>query len=135
MSNGQTGVVISMCTVVFLFIIHPMGLLLFDMYPFPCTRGKSTRCQAVLVQQNAQDTRAIPKGSIRTVIGGGSVSGLLAAHVLAPYCSSIHMVDKDDLLAPPSLSLLGIPNHSVRFLCTPRSNVLLLATCMTPCRI
>jgi len=89
----------------------------------------------MLVQQKAQDTRAIPKGSIRAVIGGGSVSGLLAAHVLAPYCSSIHMVDKDDLLAPPSLSLLGIPNHSVRILWISRSNILLLATFMIPCRI
>lgn len=84
----------------------------------------------MLVQQKTQDTRAISKGSIRAVVGGGSVSGLLAARVLAPYCLSIHIVDKDDLLAPPSLSFQEISDHSVRIHCTSPSSILPLLTCM-----
>ena len=35
------------------------------------------------------------------VVVGGSISGLLSAHVLAPHCSRVIVVDKDDLRAPP----------------------------------
>lgn len=35
------------------------------------------------------------------VVVGGSISGLLSAHVLAPHCARVVVVDKDDLRAPP----------------------------------
>jgi flavin-dependent dehydrogenase len=35
------------------------------------------------------------------IVVGGSISGLLSAHVLAPHCARVVVVDKDDLHAPP----------------------------------
>jgi 2-polyprenyl-6-methoxyphenol hydroxylase-like FAD-dependent oxidoreductase len=40
------------------------------------------------------------------VVVGGSISGLLAAHSLAPYCRKVCIVDKDDLTSPPRAHLV-----------------------------
>ena len=44
------------------------------------------------------------------VVVGGSISGLLSAHVLAPYCRSVRIVDRDDLGAPPRVD--AIPDRA-----------------------
>lgn len=39
--------------------------------------------------------------SLSAVIAGGSISGLLAAHVLGPYADSITIIDQDDISRMP----------------------------------
>lgn len=41
------------------------------------------------------------KRDMEAVVVGGGISGLLSAHVLAAYCDSIVIVDKDELLTAP----------------------------------
>lgn len=40
---------------------------------------------------------------MRVVVVGGGISGLLSAHILAPYCDSIAIVDKDELSRAPKV--------------------------------
>jgi flavin-dependent dehydrogenase len=46
------------------------------------------------------------------IIIGGSISGLLSAHVLAPHCARVVIVDKDDLRAPPRVSDTEVPDRT-----------------------
>ena len=64
--------------------------------------------------QTVSKGKTVEKGCIKAVIVGGGISGLLSAHVLAPYCASITIIDKDDLSKPPRIS--GGANIHVRLL-------------------
>ena len=62
--------------------------------------------------------RAKTKGtsSLSAVIAGGSISGLLAAHVLGPYVDSITIVDQDDISRAPRTQnvVLGEVNQNLK---------------------
>jgi len=51
--------------------------------------------------------------SLSAVIAGGSISGLLSAHVLGPYVDSITIIDQDDVSWMPRIQnvVLGEVNR------------------------
>jgi glycine/D-amino acid oxidase-like deaminating enzyme len=50
---------------------------------------------------------------MKAVIVGGGISGLLSAHILATYCDSIVMVDKDELLTAPRVGWNPLSDVSI----------------------
>lgn len=69
----------------------------------PSLQYKNVQCRS-LRQDRAScqlSTKPATKRDMKAVIVGGGISGLLSAHILATYCDSIVMIDKDELLTAP----------------------------------
>lgn len=68
---------------------------------------KSTNAQCRSLRQDRAmyqlNTQPVTRRDMRAVVVGGGISGLLSAHILAPYCDSIAIVDKDELSRAPKV--------------------------------